>query len=43
MKVKRASIDAYIPYHGEGEDDVMEELKKHETPEDEDAMDQYEK
>lgn len=27
MKVKRASLDAYIPYHGEGEDDVMEELK----------------
>jgi hypothetical protein len=30
MKVKRASIDAYIPYHGEGADYVMEELK-HET------------
>ena len=28
MKVKRASLEAYIPYHGEGDDDVMEQLAK---------------
>jgi hypothetical protein len=41
--VKRASLDAYIPYHGDGGDDVMELMPKAEDPYDEDAMDEYEK
>lgn len=42
--MRRASLEAYIPYHGEGEDDVMEEIKKgKDAADEEDAMDQYEK
>jgi hypothetical protein len=28
MKAKKASIANYVPYHGEGENDIMSELGK---------------
>jgi hypothetical protein len=45
MKVKKASLDNYKPYYGEGEDDVMMIIGKQKlvSEVDDDAMVQYEK